>query len=125
MSKKKRLRKLEKNEIEDAFLGIMETVFEEREFILESTPIEISMNLTTLGVSTTHKDGINKFLREWRPEAGQDEPLSAFEALAEHWEAEIKKKRGTEPDFEDTIFLMEAARHYWGKLNPGALQEPV
>ncbi len=85
---------------------------------MPASPFEISSRLPELGVSTTHRAGIEGFLKSWHPPENDPEGLTAFEVLGEHWIDEIIAKRCEAPDFEDDVLLVEIARFFWIRLHP-------
>ncbi|MCM2279984.1 MAG: hypothetical protein NDJ89_18075 [Oligoflexia bacterium] len=86
------------------------------QFIQESSPFELSCELTRRGVSTAHREGIFQILDAHVQSVGIEKLSSGTEfdsslVLASAWRREIESK-GREPGIEDRAFLVVAALHF-------------
>jgi hypothetical protein len=87
------------------------------EFLETATPFEISRSLAEIGVSTTHRSGIEEILSNIVNELhNQDAPPEAIvremlTGLVSHWKSELKSKDKS-VDLEDLVFLLQTAQHY-------------
>lgn len=94
------------------------------EFLENATPFEISRTLAEIGVSTSHRAGIEEILNRAVGEftqagASPDEMVRGFlTGVVDHWKSELQVK-GKSADMEDLVFLFQAAQHFtlnWVKV---------
>jgi len=125
---KKRSRKLQEQRMEQRKTEFMDwvqdAVDDADEFLATATPFEISQTLAEIGVSTSHRAGIEETLIRAAGEltqigASPDEMIRGFlTRIVDHWKSELQAK-GKSADMEDLVFLFQAARHFtlnWVKV---------
>lgn len=110
----KQLREREKEEFGEWASDALEDA---QEFLNSATPFEISRALSEIGVSTTHRKGIEDILEEAvnDPDQSKLPPAEIIRGFLTHllnrWKSEIQAKN-REYDLDDFALLAETARYY-------------
>lgn len=118
---KKHGTKLAKQQLQETraeYMGWAQDVMDDVDDFLETaTPFEISKALTEIGVSTSHRAGIEEILQQTaneRVNSGMqpEEMVREFVThLLNHWKSELKlKDRST--DMDDFVFLLRTAWYF-------------
>jgi hypothetical protein len=95
-----------------------------KEFLSTASPLEISRTLAEIGVSTSHRAGVEEILNRVVSEltqaaASPDEMVREFfTRIVELWKSELQIK-GKPLEIEDLVFLFQTAQYFtlnWVKV---------